>query len=53
MRHLLSVAIERQSLDLRCKHTALSTDSSLSCLTPARMVDLWVDIGIEAILIRG
>ena len=51
MRHLFSVAIERQGLDLRRKHTALSTDSSFGCLAPTWMIDVWVHIGIEAVFI--
>src|SRR5579864_3101458 len=51
-RHLVLVAIEHQSLDALTKECAIET--AFRGLAPARMVHIWIYVGIEAVLVgRG
>ncbi len=48
-RHLLAVAVERQRRPALGQQSALA-DAPFGRLAPARMIDLRVDVGIEAVL---
>ena len=47
LRHLVGVAVERQ----RLASTEL-TDATFGRLTPAWMIDGWIDVGVESVLAR-
>src|SRR5689334_4862353 len=49
--HLLAVAVEHQRRSPLHEQSALA-DAALGGLAPARVVDVWIDVGIKAVLAR-
>ncbi len=47
-RHLFGIAVEHQR-----RAAAQLADAALGGLRPARVVDLGVDVGVEAVFVRG
>src|SRR5690349_17583499 len=49
---LIAIAVERQGRPALRQEAATLADAPLGCLAPARVVDLRIDVRIEAVLAR-